>query len=207
MSNDPQVNQERQPSLMFPVVGTDGRGADNPELIDHSAFSDDRAMVSGDVVDTNWDIPKIEFSEDWPSAQSDVPLPPAFPPEVTEYKRQVPEKDAVWDTRLDLEPVQDEEPQAIVPLFAEQNIGPREIRRQEDNVSRRRSAITFTQDSEFMDILSGAASGEVNLPHQRGLHMRGSYERAGGRRRTFYVACGVLMVIVVGVIVIAGMQL
>lgn len=61
MSSDPQVNQEGQPSLMFPVVGADGRGADNPELIDHSAFSDGRAMVSGDVVDTNWDIPRLSF--------------------------------------------------------------------------------------------------------------------------------------------------
>ena len=122
MSSDPQVNEDRQPSLMFPVAAGGEQKTKRTEPDDGDAFSIDRSVPPGDVVDTNWDIPKIEFSEDWPSAGSEVPLPPASLHDPPAERVQTSEETTVWDAKLDLDPSRADSQKIITPLFAQQSL-------------------------------------------------------------------------------------
>jgi hypothetical protein len=214
--------QDGQPNLMFPVAGGEASPLASDPAFDSESLRFDRQEVpEGDVVDTNWDIPTIEFSARHPQQHqpliNEVPLPPTFPP-VRAASRvtstgEAATNDSVWDTRLDLDPSEDDEVQAVAPLF--QATTSPAVEEQQQVMSAVDSTLasdhtSVEEDNEFLRIITGAEQPDersVERKPQRTTRRRTPRSHTTSRESTgkgvlWYIAGGALSGIVVVAVVI-----
>ncbi|MCI1634762.1 hypothetical protein [Bifidobacterium sp.] len=211
--NDSHTVDNGQPSLMFPVISTDDNApsaASNAAEDEQLIFAQQDAAV-GDVVDTNWDIPKIDFTEHQPLRVNPVPLPPAFPPAHTDQVRTTPTSNSVWDAKLDLDPAEDSAVQPVAPLFAP-TVTPEErnltaATPQEDAVPRSLPRRSVQEDQEFLSILTGADADEQQVAAAPRRRSHTNTEEPATKGILWYIGCGALLgvVVVAAVILVASL--
>ena len=218
--NDSHTVDNGQPSLMFPVISTDNApSAPSNAAEDEQLIFAQQDVAVGDVVDTNWDIPKIDFTERQPLRVNPVPLPPAFPPARTDTAPAISANNSVWDTKLDLDPSEDDEVSPVAPLFAAKDSPkaldpivdmPRVDTPQANPTHRAALAPSVQEDQEFLRILTGtdiADAHEPTAPRRRRRSHSNVQEPAAAKGILWYVGCGALLglVVVTAVILVASL--
>jgi hypothetical protein len=207
--NDSHAVDNGQPSLVFPVIGTDdashsGGIAEEEENL-RFARPD---VLDGDVVDTNWDIPKIDFAEDQPAHSNQVPPPPAFPPERTDAAPRIVVNESAWDTRLDLNPSGASEGLPVAPLFppapTSTEAKSATVTPQEEGEQRSLSSLGRYEDEEFLQILAGSDVDEQPSSPALRHRSRTQAQESLGKGFLWYLGCGALLgLVVVAAVVVA----